>query len=185
MSYKFREKNKKFLAGLVMFVVILTSFSPIFAVTARAQYVDFMNSAKEYVLDPIAWMLAKTIMQRISASTVNWINSGFQGSPAFVTNPEAYFSNIGDQVAGQFIFSNPNLNFLCGTMGAKIKVALARGYLNQNNANYQCTLTGVGQNFDDFMGDFQNGGWDNFFELTQRQQNNPIGAYLQAENRKS
>ncbi len=182
MSYKFREKNKKFLAGLVMFVVILTSFSPIFAVTARAQYVDFMNSAKEYVLDPIAWMLAKTIMQRISASTVNWINSGFQGSPAFVTNPEAYFSNIGDQVAGQFIFSNPNLNFLCGTMGAKIKVALARGYLNQNNANYQCTLTGVGQNFDDFMGDFQNGGWDNFFELTQRQQNNPIGAYLQAEN---
>ena len=29
---------------------------------------------------------------------------------------------------------------------------------------------------------FENGGWDSFFEVSQRTQMNPIGAYLQAES---
>ena len=31
------------------------------------------------------------------------------------------------------------------------------------------------------MNDFEQGGWDGFFLLTQEQQNNPVGAYIQAE----
>ena len=172
---------KKFSKKIVVYVLVIAFvFSPILATPVQAQWIDISQAAKEYRLDSIGWMIANTIVQRITASTVNWINSGFNGKPAYVTDPEAYFQDMGDKIAGQYIFSNPNLNFLCGPISAKIRLALTSNYLQEKQ--WQCTLTQVGKNMDDFMNNFENGGWDNFFELTQRQQNNPIGAYLQAEN---
>jgi hypothetical protein len=135
---------------------------------------------KEFGLDAIAWMVANLVIERMAASTVNWINSGFEGSPAYITDSEAYFTDLGDKLAGQYIFSNPNLNFLCGPISAKIRIALSRSYLNERN--WQCTLSEVQGNMEDFMGDFSKGGWDSFVEVSQRQQNNPIGAYLMAES---
>jgi len=214
-----KKFNKKILTVIIVFAVLLTSFSPVLAIKTNAQFVvalepvvtaaiidTSLNTAdiaistdvtagaavdtaanttmsgpvKEFGLDAVAWMIANLIIERMTASTVNWINSGFKGSPAFITNPEAYFTNIGDQIAGQYIFSNPDLNFLCGPISAKIRLALTNSYMN--NKNVQCTLTQVGKNMDNFMNKFENGGWDNFFELTQRTQNNPIGAYIQAQN---
>ena len=173
------EFNKKIIVSILTIIFV---FSPVFAIPAQAQWViyDPMDSVKNYGLDAFAWTIVILIMERMTASTVNWINGGFKGSPAFVTDPEAYFKDIGDKVAGQYIFSNPNLNFLCGPIQAKIRLALTQNY-NQDRV-WQCTLTQVGKNMDDFMNNFENGGWDNLFELTQRQQNNPIGAYLQAQN---
>lgn len=185
-----KKRFRKGVALTFLVVFILVSFSPIFAKPAKAQWVVFdpanfantlANMLKDYGLDALAWQIANLTIERMAASTVNWINSGFNGSPAYVTNPEAYFTELGDKIAGQYIFNNPNLNFLCGPMSAKIKIALARNYTN-SNVRWNCTLTQVGRNFENFMDDFGNGGWENFFELTQNQQNNPIGAYLQAEN---
>jgi hypothetical protein len=194
----------KFKKIVVLFLVFTFVFSPVFAIPAQAQWVvwdpgnfvpnsvtavnttvvagaQVANTTKEYGLDAVFNILAKLIIQRMAASTVKWINSGFKGSPAFVTDPEAYFQNIGDQVAGQFIFNNPDLNFLCGPISAKIKLALANNYAGNNQQQWKCTLTQVGKNMDNFMSSFDNGGWDSFFQVSQKQQNNPIGAYLQAE----
>jgi len=195
-----KKINKK---TITLVLVLTFSLSPFFAIPAKAQWVvsdpvtevntgitaaSTITSAaanttaiiKDTGLDSIAWMVANLIIQRIAASTVNWINSGFQGSPAFVTDPAAYFQDIGDKIAGQFIFINPSLKFLCGPISAKIRLALAKNYIN--DLQWQCTLTQVGRNMTDFMNNFSNGGWDSFFEMTQKQQNNPIGAYLQAQN---
>ena len=179
-------------------------FSPVFSSRANAQWVvwdpgNFVPNSmtavstsisasanvsndvvKEYGLDGVFFALANLIIQRISASTVNWINSGFKGSPAYVVDPGAYFKDIGDKVAGQFIYSNPNLNFLCSPISMRIKLALAQNY-SQQNINWQCSLTDVYGNMEDFINDFERGGWTKFFQLTQERQNNPIGAYLQAE----
>ncbi len=179
-------------------------FSPLFSSRANAQWVvwdpgNFVPNAatavstsisasanvangvvKEYGLDAVFFAIANLIIQRISASTVNWINSGFKGSPAYVVDPGAYFKDIGNKVAGQFIYSNPNLNFLCSPISMRIKLALAQNYSEQN-INWQCSLTDVYGNMDDFINDFERGGWTKFFKLTQERQNNPIGAYLQAE----
>ena len=57
---------------------------------------------KEYVLDPIAWMVAKTMVQSMTNSTVAWINGGFNGSPAFIQDPEQFFMKLGDNIAGNF-----------------------------------------------------------------------------------
>lgn len=175
---------------LSVFILILISLSPLSAKKASAQWAVFdpanfantlANMLKDYGLDALAWQISNLVVDRITASTVNWINSGFEGSPAYVTNPGEYFQDIGDKVAGQYIFNNPNLNFLCGPISARIKLTLAQNYI-RDNVRWQCTLTDVKGNVDDFMGDFERGGWDKFFELTQRQQNNPIGAFFQAEN---
>lgn len=193
---KLKNFNKK-IATLFVVITLLSSFSPLTARKAEAFiFTDWVNFAvnaitsagthalwiKEYALDAVAGQVMNLVIQRITASTVNWINSGFKGSPAFVTNPEAFFADIGDKAAGQYIFKDPNLNFLCGPIRAKIRITLAGAYnRGRDQTRWQCTLTKVGKNLDNFMADFDNGGWENFFELTQRPQNNPIGAYIQAE----
>ncbi len=182
---------------VILTVLIITMvFSPLSARKAEAFiFTDWVNFAvnaissfginamwvKEYALDAVAYKILDLIIQKIAASTVNWINGGFKGSPGFISDPGRYFGDVADGVAGEFIFNEPKLNFLCGPISAKIRLALTTNYL-QENMQWQCTLTQVGRNLDDFMNDFNNGGWENFFELTQRQQNSPIGAYLQAEN---
>jgi len=108
---------------IVLSLIVTFIFSPSLAPKAEAQYVDIVQAAKEMGLDLVGWMIPKMIIQRMTASTVNWINSGFEGSPTYVTDPESYFTDIGDKIAGQYIFTNPNLSFLCGPIKAKIKIA--------------------------------------------------------------
>src|SRR3989344_2337552 len=203
--YNFQFSMKKFnkkISFLLTFGILLSSLSPIFIKPVNAIPVeDFvteintavisqtsgvtagnttLQSGKEFGFDTLAWLVVNLIIERMSASTVNWINTGFQGSPAYVTDPEAYFLDIGDKIAGQFILNDPDLNLLCGPIRAKIRLALSQNYMRE--PIYRCTLTDVVDNIDGFMNDFSQGGWDGFFELTQRTQNSPIGAYLQAEN---
>ncbi len=187
-------RYKKIFATLLVLCVFMTSFSPMFARRADAFFVDWVNFAvnsitslgshaiwlKEYALDAVAYKMLDLIIQRMTASTVNWINSGFRGSPAYVTDPSGYFKDVGDRVAGNFIANNPNLNFLCGPISARVKIALSQSYTGYNES-WQCTLTDAYGNMEDFINDFERGGWDKFFRLTQEPQNNPLGAYLQAE----
>lgn len=197
--YKSFKASKKIIVT-ILFVLLFSFFTPPFIKQVSAQLfvpvfdpINFSANAvtatnevgatmKEYGLDYVAGQMLNLVMQRMIQSTTNWINSGFRGKPAFITNPQAFFQNVGDQLAGQYIFRNPNLNFLCGPLRAKIKITLANNYTGNVRDRWQCTLSQAGRNLDNFMADFNNGGWENFFEVTQRPQNNPIGAYIQAED---
>ena len=188
-------RYKKTFAGFIAFIMLATSLSPIFAKPANAQWVDWANLipntvtaiaggvqagsyvGKEFGLDALAWAVVNAIINRMAASTVKWINSGFQGKPAFVTDPKAYFQEIGGRAAGAFISSSPQLNALCGPQSAQIKIALAQSY-TRDNESWQCTLSDAYGNMEDFINDFERGGWDKFFRLTQEPQNKPIGPYL-------
>ncbi len=183
---KFRRK----IAFILLLSIFATSFSPLTAKKAHAQWVvfdpaNFANTLatqlKEYGLDGIAGLIAKTAIKRIVGSTVNWINSGFRGAPSFVTDPQKYFVNVADQTAADYIFRGPTLSQLCGPLQQRIRLSLARNYVRDNTQIYGCTLNGVVGSIEGFMNDFQQGGWEGFFELSQVQQNNPIGAYLLAE----
>ncbi len=139
---------------------------------------------KKFVLDPLAMMLAKIIIQQITASTVKWINTGFKGNPAFVQDPEKFFMNIGDQSAATFLSStNSNFtNFVCSPFSAKVRLALVQSYLSNQTPN-RCTLGSIAQNWTNFGKDFyNNGGWDGWFTLTQNDSNNPVGSYMQQKD---
>ncbi len=133
---------------------------------------------KDFILDSLANAIAQTIIRGLTAQTVNWINSGFKGNPAYITNPNQFFLNAGDSIAGQFLSSSPYTNNLCSPYNIKIRLALAKTYLNQTQPTYACTLSKIVQNFDNFTNDFSQGGWDAWFSVTQNTNNNPFGSFL-------
>lgn len=143
---------------------------------------DTSLSVKELGLDAIGNTVAKMILRKITAQTVNWINSGFDGNPAFVTDPQRFFLNIADQTASQlFLSANSPLNQLCSPFKAEVRLALVKNYLYDNDQQFSCTFEKIGANFENFTRDFSQGGWDAWFVMTQENQNNPYGSYIEGQ----
>ncbi len=138
---------------------------------------------KEYGLDTAAFLAINGIIKKITAQTVNWINSGFKGNPAYVQNPRQFFLGIADDQVSNFL-SETNLSQLCTPFKANVRIALVKNYLSEtNNKVYSCTLSRIANNYDGFMQDFSQGGWDSWYEVTQNDQNNPYGSYLDAQSK--
>jgi hypothetical protein len=142
---------------------------------------------KEYVLDPLAWAVAKSLVQQIVNSTVKWINSGFSGSPSFVTNPTQFFENVGDQATGAFLAQNGPLSSLCSPISLNVRLAIALDRAGVGQSPYTCTLSKIinnvqGATINGFTaGDFSQGGWPAFATLAEPQ-NSFYGAYLEAQS---
>lgn len=151
--------------------------------TAISAGANVTGTTKDIGLDSIAWFISKVIIRKITAQTVNWINNGFNGNPAYITDPSQFFLNVGDQMANKVI-SETSLSKLCSPFQAQIRIALVKNYLSETDYSYAntCTLGMIEQNFENFTNNFSNGGWDTFFQVTQNSQNNPYGAYLNTKN---
>ncbi len=151
--------------------------------TTNATIAGLLGSqfGKEFVGDSVANFIAKMILQKLTAQTVNWINSGFKGNPAFVTDPSQFFLDVGDNVASHFI-SSTALNRLCSPFKAQVRLALVKNYIKDKN-NYSCSLSKIKDNYEAFTQDFSQGGWDGWFEMTQTSGGNPYSAYFAAENK--
>jgi hypothetical protein len=217
-----KEIHKKSICGLLSIAIFLAGFG--FPQKASAQLSTlevnsapnlfqqiaqtFSNAAsaaseysiewKEYVLDPLASGLAKTVIKELTADIVDWINNGFEGSPAFVTNPGGRFLDIADQVTGDFLAKHGGpLAELCSPFSIDIRLALAFKYHPKQRTRYKCTLgliiansknaaqnaTLNGQRISSFTdGDFSQGGWPAFVSLSTEPQNNVYGAYLTADS---
>lgn len=135
-------------------------------------------------LDFAANAIAKTIVRRITDSIVGWIDSGFQGQPAFIGNPGGFLLDVADSVAGEFI-EGGDLGFLCEPFQLEIKFALDYQY-RSTFEDVTCRLSDVLNNVQNFANftegkNFARGGWDGWFQVIQPQ-NNPYGAYIEAES---
>lgn len=143
---------------------------------------DVVNNAKEtgffgLSFDGLAFEAANILIDQIGADIVTWINTGFDGNPAFVDDLGAFSENVADKITGQF-FENNNLNWMCSPFKIEVQLALLEDY-NNNNLRFACTLSGAVENVEDFFdGNFASGGWETWFEVTQRRENSPYGAYL-------
>lgn len=152
-------------------------------VSASTNVSQFMKS---FVLDTVATAFARALLRKITAQTVNWINTGFQGNPAFVTDPGQFFMDVGDRTASQyFLGGNSPLNQLCSAFQPQVRLALVKSYLQEDQFNSQCTFSKIGTNFENFTNNFNNGGWEAWFTMTQQSQNNPYGAYVDASKQLS
>ncbi len=140
----------------------------------------------------IAWQLAKTALHSLTGSVVNWINSGFNGSPSFLTNPGGYFTDLADQATGEFISDTGVLSALCSPFNIDVRLALALNQSNGYGGRYTCTLSSIinnvqnstvnGMSINGFMnGDFSQGGWPAFIAIGEPS-NNEAGVYLQAQS---
>ncbi|MEA2715448.1 MAG: hypothetical protein QOG91_476 [Candidatus Parcubacteria bacterium] len=98
---------------------------------------------KSFVLDHLAVLVAKQILHQITVSVINWINTGFHGSPSFLTNPEGFFLDVADQVSGAFIAGNGFLKSLCSPFNLDLRLNLALGQSAFLDQRYKCTLNTV------------------------------------------
>lgn len=157
------------------------------AVTAAASSVTASATQslaiKELVLDDIAFSIAKMMLNEIRKSTIRWINSGFDGSPAFVTDLEGFLSDTADKIAGEIIYGS-DLDFLCSPFELDIRIALDAAFPSAPSVRdeVQCRFSDVVTNVEDFLaGDLSQGGLAGWFELTVIPNNNFYGAYASAE----
>jgi hypothetical protein len=138
------------------------------------------TALRENFLNCMTRVVARAALDQMTASIVNWINSGFEGKPSFVQNYEQFFTNVADQAAGEFIRGSA-LSFLCSPFQPQVRIAIARSYARRNNAP-SCTLTQVTNNVNRFLqGDFSSGGWGGLLAFTTVPANSPFGAYISAQ----
>jgi hypothetical protein len=149
------------------------------------------SSVVTHVLNGIAWSVAKAAIASIQRSTVNWINSGFRGSPAFATDLRENLQNVGDAVANSFFDQlNNSVDVATGfnirsPFQDQLSSKLRDEYYRQasNGGLNPFTLGQTSGNPTDFLnGDFSQGGFNAWMSASQNPQNNPFGAYLAAQN---
>jgi len=141
---------------------------------------------KEYGLDSIAYLAAQTAMHSIVQSTINWINGGFNGSPAFVTDLKTNLRQVADaqaqgfltQVINENAIHSPFIDQLITGVGASYYLYSSRDAIKER---LRYTLAETSPNPRAFQaGDFKQGGWNAWFSSFQNPANNPYGAQMLA-----
>ena len=137
--------------------------------------------SKECALDSIAYGIAKIILEDMANNFIDYINNGFEGDPFFISSPGDYFKGLADEIVGEFIAST-GLEFLCKPFQLQLRNALKIQYGAGGKSRHRakgCTLTDIVGNVDSFVeGNFEDGSWLGFFEITQNPVNNPVGSFL-------
>lgn len=147
---------------------------------------------KEYVLDGIAWAIAKAVISSMVQSLVNWINTGFEGSPAFVQDLLGSMIEIADEAIGQYIEDLGGIgSFVCSPFQLDIQIALSIKHMESRNLGVRepssCKLSDIFDNFEGFMshtkGSFtEHGGWESWFNVvSQPEKYTPYGQLLAAD----
>lgn len=134
------------------------------------------------VLNGVAWAAAKAVIQGMTRSIVQWINSGFEGKPAFEQNISLSLRNAADVQVGR-VFSalsnselvqSPFLEQVIMGVGAAYYISSSEERIQQR---LRYTLNQVTANDRAFLqGDFSQGGFNAWMSAVMNPQNNPVGA---------
>lgn len=136
------------------------------------------------IVEPLVTTMARSLLNTFTAQTVRWINSGFKGSPLYVTNPQGFLTDIADQTLGQFIQGlGPIGQILCSPFDYQLRLSLNIQFGPSDY--YQeigCRLTDIQQNIQRTFtgGSWGQNGWDSWLELTATPQHNVYGAYIRS-----
>jgi hypothetical protein len=89
--------------------------------------------------DAIGWCIVNSIITDIANKTIEWANSGFNGKPAFIQNPERLFEGLADREATDFIqgvaYGAGGIN-LCEPFKIEVAVGLSESYGNSYTNEY-------------------------------------------------
>jgi hypothetical protein len=133
------------------------------------------------ILKPLGQAILIALIRNIGASIVDWVNSGFDGKPTFITDFEGTLLDAADQAVGQLI-EGSELGWLCNDFSFQIRIALAYKYSKPFKREIACTLSQIGDNVNGFVENNGGAGWDNWLQVTTQPNNNVYGAYLIADS---
>jgi len=175
----FSRTTAALVCGMLVVPVLVTS------VPTQAYAFSFGGAeavaAKEYILDTVVWRIKQAARAAFVKSTVNWINSGFKGSPAFVTNLRENLLIVGDSVASDF-FNELSGSIIDSPYQDQITTAIRTGYYVSTGGSFYVrnpfTLNQYSNDPAAFLGgDFSQGGLSAWFSTAMNSQNNPYTSY--------
>lgn len=150
---------------------------------------DTASWTKNNVLDGIAWSLAKATVSGMVSSLIDWVNSGFEGKPAFVEDLGGFLLNVADQEIGNVINDLGGIgSFICAPFRLDVQIAVATQYAEYRGGDAEqsapsCTLTGIIDNIEGFISGVDPGnGLADWLTITATPQTyTPYGAVLSAQ----
>lgn len=194
---KFSEKTKKIISSLLIIAVIVPTilFSKPQKTDASLPVIDFASIAEAVfgsslhikdiaveVLKEVARTFLKKLLQQMTQQTVNWINSGFHGSPLFVQNPDSFFNDIAKSeiktLVSQYGYDSNRYPY-----GANFAQNIINSYKATAGNNAAYTLSNVINDptlLNNYRTNFNYGGWNGFLVNTQYPQNNYLGFQILA-----
>jgi hypothetical protein len=158
-----------------------------YSISARTDSNVFSGFIKDLFkmpsLDEIGFCIGNELIHYIAKSTIQWINSGFQGKPVFVENAGAFLKDIADQEAGNFVREVLGESIgidVCAPFRVQLVIDTIGGYTDSYSNRAKCRLSTIENNYQGFIQDWNKGGLPGWFELIQ-QQNNIHGARFLAQ----
>src|SRR3989344_3830326 len=143
--------------------------------TALATEGNWLQRLYEWGFKIGAEVLKRRILNMIVDQIVTWIQGG--GEPKFITDWPGFFRDAVDQAGGDFI-KQMKLDLFCSPYNLTLRAAFIP--IPQFSDRSACTLSQIGVNLDNFLKDFNQGGWAAWNEMVLKPQNNIYGAYLLA-----
>ena len=141
------------------------------------------QTIKSSSLDAIAWGMAKAAMNQITSNTISWINSGFEGEPAFVSNPGRFLEGVGEAQFNNYIdtyLEESDQPFARSVARLVVEDHYGTGDSSEYTLDEYFETDADRERF--LAGDFSKGGWEAWNALTQNPMNNPIGAYTHSSS---
>ncbi len=144
---------------------------------------DTASFWKECVLDGLAKSVVNSVLQTMIRETTLWVNRGFDGSPAFIKDRDAFFESVADRVVSDIIENNAQLQFLCEPFEFDLKYRLNIDFYGTDVYEPYCTIDDIGDNIDGAIDLVEkNFSWDNFLDVNVREGNNIWGVYYNLKN---
>lgn len=129
----------------------------------------------EWAFEIAVEALRRQLLNMIVDQIVQWIQGG--GEPKFITDWPGFFRDAIDQAGGRFL-QQLGLGLFCSPYNLALRAAFIP--IPQFSDRSSCTLSQIGVNIDNFLKDFNSGGWVAWNEMILKPQNNIYGAYLMA-----
>ncbi len=191
-------KNKT-VQKFISLLLIISMFTPALFMSFKPKKAEAFLGFGDIVFDPLhtaitikivaqeilkqfIMTVTRKLLDKMTQSTINWINSGFHGSPLFLENPESFFKDIGKSEIKTLIDMtgyDPN-KF---PFGKNFALNIIESYQNKFEDNAQYSLSKVINDpvlLEQYRNNFSVGGWNGFLINTQFPQNNYIGYQMLA-----
>lgn len=133
------------------------------------------------ILKQVLMGVARKVLEKMTSSIVNWVNSGFHGQPLFLENPESFFKDIVKSEVKQYVdlFGYDLRQFPFGKDFALNAINSYKETLRSNTA-YTLNKYMSAQEAERYRNDFSVGGWNGWLVNTQYPQNNYTGFQQEA-----
>lgn len=145
-------------------------------------------------LDSIGYCLINAVIDILLQSTIDWINSGFDGNPAFVENPTQFFKDIVSTETASFlqeVVGGATGLDICEPFRLQIVTGLSGssgGYGSDSRCNLEdiknaLSSSGVDFEYNDYTSGRSNyaGNLDAWYAVSQNEASNSYGSYFLAQ----